>query len=256
MSLIGGILSNMHLMLGLSFFIGGLRYSESTFNMTIAAEIGSLLLLAIAGIIIPTATELLAKPRDGGVLRQSRALSMVFLVVYCCFLFFQLRSHSALFEEQWVDDSDEASNLQNLERSEAEVEPVQKEESIIIPITVIAVSTTLIGFHSLFATDNIEALMHQTGMTKTFIGIVLLPLLTNDSEPIKAAARNQFDICILLTAGKCVQTTFLIIPMIVILGWIMQVDNMTLSFDGFEVATLFASVIYINVLTSNGKSNW
>ncbi|KAF7162565.1 hypothetical protein CNMCM5623_007811 [Aspergillus felis] len=256
MSLIGGILSNMHLMLGLSFLVGGIRYSEACFNTFVAAEMGALLLLAITGIILPTATELLAKPKDGGVLRQSRALSVVFLVVYCCFLYFQFRSHSELFAPPDYDLPDEAGNSQDPERGEAEGEPEQEEESIMFPLTVMALSATLIGFHGLFATDTLEALMRQTGMTETFVGIFLLPLLTNDSEPVKAAARGEMDICLLSTVGKCVQTTFLIIPVIVILGWIMQVDNMTLSFDGFEIATLFASVIYINVLISNGKSNW
>lgn len=38
-------------------------------------------------------------------------------------------------------------------------------------------------------------------------------------------------------------------------AWGMGVKDMSLYFDGFEVATLFASCLYVNLLILNGKSN-
>lgn len=54
-SLIGSMLSNLLLVLGMCFFFGGINRIEQFFNMTVAQTAASLLSLAIASLIIPTA---------------------------------------------------------------------------------------------------------------------------------------------------------------------------------------------------------
>jgi Ca2+:H+ antiporter len=56
-SLIGSILSNLLLVLGMSFFGGGLSRVEQHFNMTIVQTASSLLALSIGSLIIPSAYE-------------------------------------------------------------------------------------------------------------------------------------------------------------------------------------------------------
>lgn len=111
------------------------------------------------------------------------------------------------------------------------------------------------GFHTTFATDSLQSLMDHTGMTKTFVGIVVLPLLTNDLEPIKAAWTNKMDLLVAVTIGKCLQTALFVIPVMVLIAWAMGMDGMSLSFDGFEVATLLALVLYIDFMILDGRTN-
>ena len=54
-SLIGSILSNLLLVLGMCFFFGGLHCEEQNFNVTVAQTASSMLGLAIGSLIIPTA---------------------------------------------------------------------------------------------------------------------------------------------------------------------------------------------------------
>lgn len=54
-SLIGSMLSNLLLVLGMCFFFGGLNRVEQFFNITVAQTAASLLTLAVASLIIPTA---------------------------------------------------------------------------------------------------------------------------------------------------------------------------------------------------------
>ena len=54
-SLIGSILSNLLLVMGMSFFCGGLNRIEQHFNVTVAQTASSLLALAVGSLIIPTA---------------------------------------------------------------------------------------------------------------------------------------------------------------------------------------------------------
>lgn len=71
-------MSNMHLMLGLGFLAGGIRAQERAYNETLASIFGSLLTLSVAGLVLPTASQLLAKPVADGIVRQSRAIAIVF----------------------------------------------------------------------------------------------------------------------------------------------------------------------------------
>jgi Ca2+:H+ antiporter len=54
-SLIGSILSNLLLVLGMSFFLGGIPRIEQHFNVTVAQTAASMLALAVSSLIIPTA---------------------------------------------------------------------------------------------------------------------------------------------------------------------------------------------------------
>jgi Ca2+:H+ antiporter len=54
-SLIGSILSNLLLVMGMCFFFGGVNRIEQHFNVVVAQTAASLLALAVASLIIPTA---------------------------------------------------------------------------------------------------------------------------------------------------------------------------------------------------------
>ena len=54
-SLIGSILSNLLLVMGMSFFLGGINRVRQHFNLTVAQTASSLLALAVGSLIIPAA---------------------------------------------------------------------------------------------------------------------------------------------------------------------------------------------------------
>lgn len=237
----------MHLMLGLGFLAGGIREMERQYSQTVASIFGSLLTLAVTGLALPTVSQLLAKPVAGGIVNQSRSISIIFIVVYFGLLWFQFRSHSSLMEDaiNYPLDEDEAQSRQD-----------RGQLGVPSAISIIALSTTLVGFNTYFCTNSLEGLLNQTGLTTSFVGIVLLPLLTNDLEPIMAGYRGDMDLCLQATVGKCIQTTLFAIPVVVLIGWGMGIDEMTLSFGGFDIAALFSSALYVTFLTNNGLSNW
>lgn len=119
----------------------------------------------------------------------------------------------------------------------------------------LSVCTTLITFNTAFATKSLDGLFQETGISRTFVGIVILILLNNDVTVLVPASRNNMDQVLALTIGKCVQTFLLVIPFVVLLAWIMGRD-MNLNFDQFEVVALFGSVLYINSTLSQGRSSY
>ena len=100
-SLLGSILSNLLLVLGSSFFIGGLRHTEQEFNMRLSNASGVLLTLAAMVITLPTVLVVSQQEMYPGTsgLVLSRIVSIFLLLCYCSFMLFQLYTHSPLFED-------------------------------------------------------------------------------------------------------------------------------------------------------------
>ncbi|CDI81391.1 manganese resistance 1 protein, putative [Eimeria acervulina] len=106
-TLLGSILSNLLLVLGMSFFAGGLWHYLQKFNEKGATCSVTLLLLSCMGIVIPTVAAV-----DNGqhgtynILMISRITALLIGVTYCLFLFFQLYTHIGLFKDD-LDDGDQ-----------------------------------------------------------------------------------------------------------------------------------------------------
>jgi Ca2+:H+ antiporter len=300
-SLIGSMLSNLLLVLGMAFFLGGINRSEQFFNVTVAQTAASLLALCIASLIIPTVfhntiAEDDATANNGAqdaVRNQelSHGTAVILLVVYACYLGFQLKTHAAMYNEpsQKVpkrksgkkEEGDAARgiatigagtaaasgggvNLKSLfNNPDGSDEDDDEEEfetpslSVIGALITLAISTTLVAFCSEFMVSSIDGLTATGGVSTTFVGLILLPIVGNAAEhatAVTVAIKDKMDLSIGVAVGSSMQIALLVFPFIVILGWILGKDCMTLYFDTFQIATLFVSVLLVNYLIQDGKS--
>ncbi|KAL8652736.1 MAG: hypothetical protein Q9210_002512 [Variospora velana] len=122
-SLIGSILTNLLLILGMSFLVGGLYYREQYYNSTVTQLSACLLCLAVLSLLIPTAFYTsfsdTVKAR-GKVLLVSRGTAVVLLFVYGLYLLFQLKSHAYMYKsrpQHIVDGESDPGILQTMDRS-------------------------------------------------------------------------------------------------------------------------------------------
>jgi len=107
-AILGSILANLLLCLGLCFFAGGLRREEQEFHEAVS-EVGSnLMLVAGMGLVVPAVfnATLGAETNEQDVLRLSRGAAIVLLCAYLIYVFFQMRSHKGLYEDLLEMDED------------------------------------------------------------------------------------------------------------------------------------------------------
>ncbi|KLU84426.1 vacuolar calcium ion transporter [Magnaporthiopsis poae ATCC 64411] len=100
-SLLGSILANLLLILGMCFLLGGLRFREQIYNSTVTQMSACLLSLSVTSLLLPTAFHASFSNRDTAdvkVLQVSRGVSVILLLIYGLYLLFQLNSHSYLYE--------------------------------------------------------------------------------------------------------------------------------------------------------------
>ncbi|KAK5137543.1 hypothetical protein LTR08_008523 [Meristemomyces frigidus] len=114
-SLLGSILANLLLILGMAFLFGGLRFREQIYNSTVTQMSACLLSLSVMSLLLPTAfhasfnDQSVAKA-DVAVLKVSRGTSVILLLVYFLYLLFQLKSHAYMYESTPQNVIDEESH--------------------------------------------------------------------------------------------------------------------------------------------------
>lgn len=248
-SMLGSILSNILLVLGCCFIAGGYNRLEQEFNTTVASTMSSLMAVASASLIIPaTLYAALSNSKastDANILILSHGTAIILLILYCLYLFFQLKTHAKYFDE---------------EEQEGE-EGESKEPEILTPIPAgicLVIVTLLVAVCAEYLVDSIDAIVETAHISKTFIGLILLPIVGNAAEHVTAcvvAYKNKMDLAIGVAIGSSMQIALFVTPFLVILGWIIG-QPMTLHFQLFETVTFFVSVLVVNYLIVDGKSNY
>lgn len=130
--------------------------------------------------------------------------------------------------------------------------------SIKAAIFMLLISTGLVAVCADFMSDAIEPMVETSGISQAFIGLIILPIVGNAAEHVTAvtvAMKNKMDLSIGIAVGSSIQIAIFITPVIVILGWIMG-KEMTLYFNIFETVALFVTVLVVNFLVLDGRSNY
>ncbi|PYH93890.1 calcium ion transporter Vcx1 [Aspergillus ellipticus CBS 707.79] len=259
-SMLGSILSNILLVLGCCFFVGGLRYTEQSFNSTVASTMSSLMTVSSASLIIPATLYASLSgsgdkdQRRDNILILSHGTAIILLVLYVMYLYFQLKSHAALFEAANDD-------LADTENQGGEAEEDEEEEHILSPwaaTVALIVVTVLVAICADYLVGSIDSIVQTTGMSRTFIGLVLIPIVGNAAEHVTAvvvAWKGKMDLAIGVAIGSSLQIALFVTPFLVILGWIMNIE-MTLHFHIFETMAFFISGLVVTFLIQDGKSNY
>ncbi len=202
----------------------------------------SLMAVSSASLIIP-ATLYAAMKQSGtsedkekNVLDLSHGTAVILLILYVLYLFFQLKTHQDLFDEEQGAESEE-------DQEEPTLTPWAAGAALVVITIGVAVCAE-------FLVDSIDSIVETASISKTFIGLILLPIVGNAAEHVTAVVvsmRNKMDLAIGVAIGSSMQIALLVTPFLVILGWIIG-KPMTLRFEAFETVVFFLSVLITNYL--------
>lgn len=123
----------------------------------------------------------------------------------------------------------------------------------------LAATTAVVSLCADYLVDAIEPLVNDVDwLSKTFIGLIILPIVGNAAEhftAVVAAGKNKMDLAISVAVGSSLQIAIGVTPLLVLIGWAIS-QPMTLYFEPFETVVLFVSVLIANYLIQDGKSNY
>lgn len=253
-SLVGSILSNLLLVLGTSLFCGGLANlrKEQLYDRKQADVNSGLLMLGALCHMLPLIFRYAISSGERTVaavptLQLSRACSIVMLLAYIAYLFFQLKTHRQLFESQEEDDdNDDVTSVD---------EPVIGFPSA---LAWLAGMTVFIAILSEYVVGTIEAASESWGISVSFISIILLPIVGNAAEHAGAiifAFKNKLDITLGVSLGSATQVSMFVVPLSVIVAWIMGIQ-MDLDFKLLETGSLVMAILVTAFTLQDGSSHY
>jgi Ca2+:H+ antiporter len=236
-SITGSIIGNVLVVLGLAFLVGGWRREEQDFSRASAGLHASSLVIAVVALLMP-ALFALGDPSFERREAVSIGVSIVLIAVYGLSLLFSLKTHRSLFR----------SSFQHAE----------PEWSLARAVGVLAGATVLVALMSEFLVGALEHTVESLGMSKLFVGLIVVPLVGNAAEHSSAvllAAKDKMDVSIEIAIGSSTQIALFIAPVIVFVSLALG-EPMDFIFTGIEIAAVAFSSIILAFIALDGRSNW
>ncbi|KAL9001556.1 MAG: hypothetical protein Q9169_000131 [Polycauliona sp. 2 TL-2023] len=259
-AILGSILANILLCMGCCFFAGGMRREEQEFDAAIS-EVGSgLLLTAGFGLMIPAAfvaslsgsasVELDADGLTDKALTISRVTSVILFLAFLLYGWFQMRTHhgiyDAVLEKDEARDQDRHKDLRKAKLTLTEC------------ILALVISITLVALHAVYLVEQIEFIVLERGVSDSFMGLILVPLVEKAAENLTAvdeAWDNQMNFALSHVLGSSIQTALFNGPLVVIVGWGLG-KAMDLNFEIFNAVILILAIIVVGNFLRDRKSNY
>jgi len=238
-SMVGSITISVLLLIGLAMMSGGLKYKEQRFNKDSAGLSSTMLMIVVIGLAMPSLYSMIeGQPRQS----MSQAVSVILGAIYLLGLVYMLVTHTHLFV---------------VERHPPHAIEVRK--STRAQVAILLISTLLLTFECHILVGTVEPLIRQTGLTETFIGLVVIALITNIPEHLSAisfARQDNMTLSLEIGMNSATQIALFVVPVLVLLSPTFMEDSLNLVFTPFQLAALMITGIIANFISSDGVCHW
>ena len=241
-SIAGSIIGNLLLVLGFSFFLGGLGKRSQKFNRTAATNTSTMLFLGVVALVMPAVFDLTLygslSAESTALTRLSLWTSVVLIVAYAGSLVYAFTAGRDLFRPE-----------QHHHRSDI---------SIATAVGLLAAGTILTAIQAELLVSALEPALHQFALTELFVGVVVVAIVGNAAEhysAIVAARRDQMTLAVEIAVGSSAQIALLVGPVVVLYSFAIG-HPMSLIFNSFEISAIALSVLATSMVVADGESNW
>ena len=239
-ALIGSILANTLLVLGLAFLVGGLRHGTQTFHAPSVRTMATLLLLAVAALAIPTLATAPGAPDAGHAIDLSVIVSIVLLVVFAASIPFSLGGGPGAS----VGDGGPASG------------PAWP---LPLAIGVLVLGGVGAALTSDLFVEALKPTMASLGWSEAFAGLVVVAIAGNAVENIvgiKAAAANKMDLATSLILNSSLQVAIALTPALVLISLFIGGGALTLVLSPLLLGAVFLAALIAALIVFDGESTW
>jgi Ca2+:H+ antiporter len=242
-SITGSILGNLLLVLGLSFFIGGLGRTSQKFHRTAATNTAAMLFLAVVALVMPAVFDL---SLYGSLAAHPAAIdhlsfwsALVLIAAYAGSLIYAFTAQRDLFRP------DESAH---------DGHPM----TTAMAMGLLAAGTILTTIQAEILVGALQPALTRFGFTEMFVGVIVIAIIGNAAEhysAVLAARRNQMTLAVEIAIGSSAQIALLVAPAVVLYS--MAIGHpMSLLFNAFEIAAIALSVLATVIVVLDGESNW
>lgn len=267
-SITGSIISNALLVLGGSLALGGWRWGEQYFSNRDAGEYSAMMVLAVAGLLIPYAASI-APANKISTEPISIGISVILLCIYVMYLALTVFRLRAVRRNPLRRGKITIRLKSAKEAGEEEVEGVTggvdpRELGEIKPppqwvsLLILFGATLGTAWNSELLVGTLEPVSHQLGWTPVFIGLVIVPIVGNAAEHSSAlivAYKDRVDLSMAIAAGSSIQVATFVAPVLV-LASLFFTHHLDLVFQPLELVLVGLATILFTFVSLDGKSTW
>ncbi|KAJ0374120.1 hypothetical protein COL26b_007675 [Colletotrichum chrysophilum] len=187
---------------------------------------------------------------DKKTLHISRIVSLILIVSYLVYVYFQARTHhgiyDAIFKNDEQRDNDKHRDIRKAKLTLTEC------------IIALVVALTLVTFMAIFLVEQIAPIVEEHSISDPFMGLILVPLVEKAAEHLTAvdeAWDNQMNFALSHVLGATLQTALLNAPLVTIVAWGRH-KHFDLVFEAFDITMLILAIITVGNFLRDGKSNY
>lgn len=238
-ALVGSILANSLLVLGLAFLLGGWKHGTQKFNSETPRVIVMLMVLAISALAMPTLTYSLHTPASAHETTLSIAGALVLLVVFFASIPMSLQGGPIAD----IAHKGEQGSPWSLGR-------------VISVLAIAGISAALVSDWFVKA---LEPAIESLGVSQAFAGLVVVAIAGNAVENvvgIQLALKNKADYALSVILNSSLQVALALTPILVLLSFFFTSTVLTLVLPPLLVVALALTAFLSVLIVYDGESNW
>lgn len=239
-ALIGSILGNLLLIMGLAFVVGGLRHGTQVLDSARARSTVVLMVLSVVAMVLPSLAHYVHAPAEAHEERFSLIVSCVLLALFLLSLPASLRRGKQATEE-------------------ASTGHAPPRWPVWLAVGMLAVSAVLAAFVSEWFVHALEPAMQTMGISEAFAGLVIVAIAGNAIENvvgIQLAAQGRSEYAFSVIINSPLQIALVLAPVLVIASQLFGFAPLTLVFPPMLVVSVALAVIIAAFITFDGESTW
>jgi Ca2+:H+ antiporter len=260
-AIIGSILSNILLVLGLAFIVGGLKHGVQRFDSNRARTSTVLMVLATGALVLPSLADYVHAPAAPHERTLSLIVSIVLLVVFLLSLPSALKRSTPAAEAETPAAGAETPAA-GAETPVAGAETVPEHAGprwpLWLAVTLLAAASVAAALVSDWFVSALEPAIDALGISQAFAGLVVVAIAGNAIENvvgIQLAYRNRADFALAVIIQSPLQVALVLAPALVLLS-LFTATTLTLVFAPLLVMAVAITVIAVAFVVFDGESNW
>jgi len=242
-SLTGAIIGNLLLVLGVSALVGGLKYKEQKFNVHLAGQNASLMLLAVIALFIPAIFVKTEHISEDNTMTISIIVAGFLILAYIGWLIYSMFSHKDMLEDH-IDTK--AGHGETSEWSKG------------MSVALLVIATVLVAFISEWLVHTLDTFSSKFGLSDLFVGAFVVAIIGNAAEHSAAvllAMKNKMGAAVEIAVGSSLQISLFVAPVLVFISLLFD-SHMNLIFTTIELAAIGVAAFIAASISRDGSTTW
>jgi Ca2+:H+ antiporter len=255
-TLVGSILANVALVLGVAFVAGGLKHGTQQFSGVAARELGLNLLLAVAALALPSVTSLLHAPAAPHERALSIITSVVLLLAFALSLLHTFRPVRGAAKPPDADEAEPAGTAGAVAHAKAEGDVAWP---LWLAVAVLAATGVLAALVSDWFVTALTPAMSALHISDAFAGLVIVAIAGNAVENfvgIQLALKNNPETALQVVLQSPVQIAMFVAPVVLLTAPLLGAGDFTLVLPPLLLVSLLLSAVLAVFITLDGESTW